>query len=108
MGRLVRRSPAAWGEAPGLVRGMVRLVATVSCTLGGSPRPCAGDGSASCYSLLHPGGKPPALCRGWFGWLLQSPAPWGEAPGLVPGMVRLVATASPPAGGSARPWARVG
>jgi REP element-mobilizing transposase RayT len=38
-------------------------------------------------------GKPPALCRGSFGWLLPSgAAPCPEAPGLVPGIVRLVAT----------------
>src|SRR5438034_579208 len=35
--------------------------------------------------------KPPALSRGWFGWLLPGARHAGEAPGLEPGMVRLVA-----------------
>src|SRR5438445_1768968 len=70
---------------------MVRLVATRGA-LSRSPRPCAGDGSVGCYARACPFEKPPALCRGWFGWLLREGLPFREAPGLVPGILRLVAT----------------
>ena len=36
--------------------------------------------------------KPPALCRGSFGWLLLAVCNFLKPPGLVPGIVGLVAT----------------
>src|SRR5207253_739119 len=46
--------------------------------------------------------KPPASCRGSFGWLLHTPAAvFSLAPRLVPGLVRLVAT-QPAAGATIR------
>src|SRR5437762_475424 len=78
MVRLVATPPPVLSSSPGLEPGMVRLAATPPPVLSSSPGFEPGMVRLAATPPPVPPAKPPALSRGWFGWLLLLRPPAAE------------------------------